>query len=263
MTRVFTLLAHGLIAALFVQSPASSFAAATSADGTESTFQKGLEAFDAAKTPADFLKSASLFQEVLDSGTVNGAVLYNQGNAFVRAGEYGRAIASYRQAQRYLPRDNRLAANLEFAKEKAGLPHAEPSTWNRLCFWHGWLGYHEAFLAMGSFGTLAFALGIVPVIWPTRRFLERLALVSLTACLILGIAATTMWLDYDHWTHGVITAEEVTARKGNGESYQPAFKLPLTQGTEFTLVERRGDWLLVHLADGNDGWVKESATTLY
>ena len=39
--------------------------------------------------------SAAKAQEILDAGVTSGVVLYNQGNAFMRAGQTGRAIACY------------------------------------------------------------------------------------------------------------------------------------------------------------------------
>ena len=55
------------------------------------------------------------------------AVLYNQGNAWMRAGATGRALAAYRQAQRYRPRDPYLAANLQNALAASGRNAAAPN----------------------------------------------------------------------------------------------------------------------------------------
>ena len=74
-----------------------------------------LEVFDAAKTPADYRESADLLESLLADGFRNGAVYYNLGNAYFRAGEYGRAIAAYRKAKPYRPRDPYLEANLRQA----------------------------------------------------------------------------------------------------------------------------------------------------
>ena len=56
-----------------------------------------------------------MYQAILDRGYVSGVVLYNQGNAFMRAGQRGRAVAAYRQARRYLGPDPFLEANLAYA----------------------------------------------------------------------------------------------------------------------------------------------------
>ena len=52
-------------------------------------------------------------------------------------------------------------------------------------------------------------------------------------------------------------------RKGNAESYEPALTAPLDEGVEFELVERRGDWLLVRLSGGQEGWIPDRTTVVY
>src|ERR1700678_3289368 len=78
----------------------------------ERTFVHALEVFDAAKAPDDYRESAALLESLLADGFKNGAVFYNLGNAYFRAGEYGRSIAAYRKAKPYRPRDPYLEANL-------------------------------------------------------------------------------------------------------------------------------------------------------
>ena len=57
--------------------------------------------------------------------------------------------------------------------------------------------------------------------------------------------------------------KEVVARKGNSDTYQPAFTQPLTEGTEFELVEQRGSWMLIRLASGEDAWVPVVSGEVY
>ena len=44
-------------------------------------------------------------------------------------------------------------------------------------------------------------------------------------------------------------------RKGDGEGFAKSFVEPLHAGTEFELVEQRGRWYHVELADGRRCWV--------
>ena len=55
-------------------------------------FQEAEQTFSQAKSPDDYLKAAAMYQEILDRGYVSGAVLYNQGNALMRAGQRGRRL---------------------------------------------------------------------------------------------------------------------------------------------------------------------------
>ena len=109
------------------------------------TFIRALEVFDAAKTPADYRKSAALLESLLSDGFRNGAVYYNLGNAYFRAGEYGRSIAAYRKAKIYRPRDPYLEANLRQALSVAPgrLPEPPLPWWRHVLFWDAWLSFPE------------------------------------------------------------------------------------------------------------------------
>ena len=58
---------------------------------------------------------------------------------------------------------------------------------------------------------------------------------------------------------GVIMAEEVVVRKGNGESYTPQLPQPLHAGTEFVVLEERGSWLAIQLNNGINGWIRRDS----
>ena len=87
---------------------------------TSRQFQEIEQAFTEARSPKEFEQVAGRYQQLIDDGLQSGAVLYNQGNAWMRAGQTGRAIACYRQAQRFRPNDPYLSANLQHALDTVG-----------------------------------------------------------------------------------------------------------------------------------------------
>src|SRR3954467_14398112 len=109
------------------------------------TFVRALEGFDRAKTPREYRESAALLESLVADGFRSGAVYYNLGNAYFRAGEYGRAIAAYRKAKPYRPRDPYLEANLRQAISVAPgrLPEAPVPWWKHVFFWSTWLSFPE------------------------------------------------------------------------------------------------------------------------
>jgi tetratricopeptide (TPR) repeat protein len=218
------------------------------------------DTFQQAKSKEDYLKAAAMYQEILDAGIVNGTILYDQGNAFMKAGERGRAIACYRQAKIYHPRDPYLDANLQYA---LGSPAGDVAPLAQLYFWRNWIGYREIFTWMMVFGCSAFVLAMIPIFRPNARILTRLSLVPAAATLLLAAAGAMDWYRFDYLSQGVVTATEVTARKGNADSYAPAFTKPLAEGTEFTVVDERGGWLLVQLADGPQGWIPSRDAVIF
>jgi hypothetical protein len=225
-------------------------------------FQAAQEAFDAAQTPEDFLRAASLYQAILDHGCRSGAVLYNQGNAFMRAGQRGRAIACYRQAQRYRPRDPFLDHNLRYALG-ADASSNPSSLFDYIFFWQPWISYGGKFRLLAVMALATFALGVAALLPRTRGAISYAAWIALAATCLMAASAGYDWYRFEGVQHGVVTAEETIARKGNGTSYAPAFTQPLTEGTEFRVVERRGPWLRIHLAADQEGWVREDDVVVY
>ena len=225
-------------------------------------FQEAQRTFDAAVKPEDYLKAAAIYQGILDRGAVSGAVYYNQGNALMQAGQRGRAIAAYRQAQRYRPRDPYLEANLRYALGADSPADRRRPVVEYLLFWQNWLSYLEKFAlaAAAVAATLGLALAAALL---GRRLWARLALAGLAASLLLIFSAAYDWYRYDVTVHGVTVQREVVARKGNGTSYEPALSAALSQGTEFTVVSRRGDWVLIRMSGGQEGWVPEQTVALY
>lgn len=224
-------------------------------------FVKAQDTFDQASSRDDFLHAAAMYQEILDRGFRSGAVLYNQGNALMQGGQRGRAIAAYRQATRYRARDPYLEANLRYALG-GGSEASRRSLVEYLFFWQDWLSYPEKYQLLAALAGLAAVLGLLGLV--LRRVLcWRLAVACLGLALVIGTSAGYDWYRYEHVHHGVVITGKALARKGNSTSYQPALSAPLEEGTEFVIVERRGDWLLVQLAGGQEGWVEESAVESY
>jgi tetratricopeptide (TPR) repeat protein len=224
------------------------------------TFVRALEVFDAAKNPPAYLESAALLESLLTDGYRNGAVYYNLGNAYFRAGEYGRAIAAYRKAKPYRPRDPYLEANLRQALTVAPgrLPELPSPWWSHVLFWSGWLSLPEkVYASFAGFLAAALAACAAVLLRRPRVYVISAALVSVAAVMSLdaGLAYTGV-----AWSrHGVVTHETI-ARKGIGKDYEPAFDQPLKDGAEFTVLSESGDWIFAHFEGIGDGWLRREHT---
>src|SRR5262245_56535411 len=207
------------------------------------TFVRALEVFDAAKSPADYRESAALLESLLADGFRNGAVYYNLGNAYFRAGEFGRAIAAYRKARPYRPRDPYLEANLRQALAVAPgrLSEPPPPWWTHVLFWSAWLSFPEKVYGAFAGFLLAAVVAIVAVFVRRPRACWISAALALVA-MILSLDASLAWSDVYRSRRAVVTTETV-ARKGIGQNYEPAFDQPLRDGAEFTLLSENGDWI--------------------
>jgi hypothetical protein len=216
-----------------------------------------------AREPAQYREAAALYESIRAAGVENGALLYDLGNAYLQAGERGRAIAAYRRALRYRPEDPYLAANLANALPP-GAPRAEKKSWFRvLLFWQSWISYPAKLHWVAGTASLAFACALAALLAPRAAIpLRRLALAAVGVCLLLGVSLAVDVHDYELTRHGVIVEPEVAARKGNAESFEEAFNEPLVEGTELEVLETRSGWVRVRVQSGLDGWVREEAVVL-
>ncbi len=234
--------------------------AAAPPGGRQRTFIRALEIFDAAKTKQDYRESAAVLESLLVNGFRNGAVYYNLGNAYFRAGEYGRAIAAYRKAKPYRPRDPNLEANLRQALSVAPghLPEPPSPLWTHVLFWSGWLSFPEkAYAALG--GYLLAAVVACAAMFLRRGRLYWVSAALVICAIVLTLDAGLAYADIAWSRHGVVTTETI-ARKGIGKDYEPAFNQPLKDGAEFTILSETGDWIFGHFEGIGDGWLRREHT---
>ena len=212
-----------------------------------------------------YQKAALRFERIAHEGNVaNGKLFYNIGNCYFRMNDLGRAILNYRRAQRYIPNDQNLLQNLDYARARRQ-DRVETRQRTRvlktLFFWH----YDLSTRARTFVFTIVFVTGWV--LAALRLFFRRGALQwgLLSAFVVASCFFASLLIQELSWlrTHsGVVLNKEVVARKGDSETYEPSFQEPLHPGTEFTLIEKRNDWYHVELVDGRQCWVPVTGVEL-
>ena len=222
----------------------------------ERAFVRALELFDSAASPDDYRESAAVLESILADGFRNGALYYNLGNAYYRAGEYGRAILNYRKAKPYRPRDPYLSANLEQALIAAPgrLAEAPRPWWIHVLFWTDWLSYPTKVQAVFvGLSLAALTLGVT-VLFRLPRF-HLLTGSLLFVSFVIGIDTMISYAEIEGSQRAVITGETI-ARKGTGNSYEAAFDQPLRDGAEFQILGQTSDWTFGHFENIGDGWIR-------
>ena len=95
-------------------------------------------------------EAASQYETILANGFKHGQIYYNLGNTYYRTGELGKAVLNYRKAQRLMPRNTDLDANLKLVKnsiEDKELPNEIPVVLRRIFFWFFLLSGNELIVA--------------------------------------------------------------------------------------------------------------------
>ncbi len=213
---------------------------------------------------AAFRESRDRFLTVIDAGVENGKLYYNLGNAHLRLGDVGEAIACYRRAERLTPGDEQLQKNLHFARSLRRdkiQASAERTFVRNVFFLHHALPWRTRWtLALTAYG-LFWVILLMRLRW-RRSFLRTSAGVLLLGWVSFGISAAISWPREGVFREGVVIADEVIVRKGNGDSYDALLAQPLHEGVEFTVLSQRAGWVQIELPDGKRGWVREVDATL-
>ena len=228
-------------------------------------FQQGLDATDTARAQGYYQQAIDAYTALLDAGARNAKLYYNVGNAHMLRHDFGRAILNYRRGLQLEPGNPRLQANLRYARSQRLdqlEANAQQAFLSRLFFWQDDLSLPTQ---------VALAIALFWLVWASalaHRFWRRDAWLWFAvgaACATLLVAASA-WMIHTQNTatqHGVIVADEAPVRKGNGASYALQFPHPLHSGAEFTVLERRGDWLYIQLNNGANGWIRQAVAALW
>jgi tetratricopeptide (TPR) repeat protein len=188
----------------------------------------------------------------------NGALSYNLGNTYLKIGEIGRAIHSYRNALLYTPRDPDLKANLAYArshtKDQLG-KSSRLSILSSLCFWYEALNFPELLLLLTILNALFWAVALLRI-WFRNEFLYW----SFMATLILLLVAGGTWGVKAYQTfmsqEAVVTGAELPVRSGNDLKSTVLFYLH--DGAEVAVIARNNHWIKIQLPDGKKGWIQEA-----
>jgi tetratricopeptide (TPR) repeat protein len=189
------------------------------------------------------------------------AVYFNLGNAYFRAGETGRAVLNYERARRLSPRDPDILANLRFAQQKLGVDevNAPPKAWQRMM--HALIDSHtpaewSAYELMGMW-LAALAMGLALWVRRARTALLVVSAAGFAWLLVAGSALSYQMIDERTGPHAIVVTRQAQARFAPLPDSTVHVQLP--EGTEVSVREDRGQWLLVERADGQQGWIRRDS----
>ena len=242
---------------------ASLLAAATAPPVTAPTAPRAAdplpaEAWVRAKTAyqqSDYRSAIELYRGLLDRGHDGGHLHYNLGNAYLRNGELGRAIASYLRARARMPRDEDLRANLEFARQTARdaiAPPEPPALLATLFFWHFAFSRAELAWLVVAINLLLWSTMGLRLWRPVLPGAKGAVAMLLVLLLATGGSLAVRYLRPDRTV--VVVPQEIPAHAGPDENTVTRFKLHA--GSELRLRARRDGWLRIALPDGEQGWIR-------
>jgi tetratricopeptide (TPR) repeat protein len=208
-----------------------------------------------------YSRAAAGFTALLESGLRNAALEYNLANTYLRLGQLGRAIVHYRRALLLDPSNDKVRANLEYARRQVEpyIPdHGPGHLVQTLLFVHYNTTLRGRFVAC-ALSSIAGWLLLALRLRFARRILTIPGLVSIVLALSLAASVWSEVRTHQNYPPAVVLDQEVILRAGRGEGYEPALRQPLGPGVELRILQTRGDWAEIRLPNGVTGWLPVSS----
>lgn len=197
------------------------------------------------------LKEAVLqYETILAGGFTNGQIYYNLGNTYYRLGESGKAILNYRRAERLMPRNADLHANLRLAKSSAEdkeLSNETPVAVRRIFFWFFLLNQNELTLTAVSIYVILMTLLFLLITFRYARLKKIITGFSAVLFVMVVSLGIKVFLEQGV-NHGVIISPKCEVRYGPGEEYEPKFEIH--SGAECVIEGERDGWYRVYVKVG-------------
>lgn len=215
----------------------------------------GITAYD----HGDFAKAAETLRAAAVEQGDNGHLYYNLGNAYMRKGEVGQAMAALLAARRLLPRDPDIQANLAFVHK--GIPDRldvslPKSVMTMLSFWLTNTTPKE----VAYFALTLWVLGFL-LLLPARTFPQlRVAGISALVLAMLSGAAFSLSIYNDHPWGAVIQPK---ANIFSGPGIHNAIIFELKEGAPFAVGQTGDQWYQIELSDGKKGWISRTDCQVY
>ena len=207
-----------------------------------------------------FSDAAESYHAILAGGIESGTLYYNLGNAWLKSGRAADALWAYLKAQRLMPRDADLRANLQYVHSALGsstedLPPvpriARIITLNHLFTTDELAGAFAAGFWVTALGWIAWAW--VPRARSSLRPFAWIA-TGITGLISLLLAAH-VWIDAR--PAGVILASPADVKFAPQPGGTTYFTLP--EGAVVRILSHEPGWMQIRRGDGRAGWVAEDA----
>jgi tetratricopeptide (TPR) repeat protein len=231
--------------------------------GQPASLQDSMVTANQLYTSGKYAEAVKTYEAIAGQGFDSFELYYNLGNALYKSNNITFAILNYERALKLSPTNEDARFNLEMAKRQVVdnidlLP--EPGF---LRWWHELINSRSA----DSWGThtlvsfflflFLFALFLFATTIRNKQLTFWLAVIALTYSLVTFSFGSSQRSKLIHHNSGVITERSVRMKGSPSETGTELFILH--EGLSVQITDKLGDWIEIRLADGNKGWVKESA----
>lgn len=224
------------------------------------SFCNDLKDAEKAYDSKNFKISIHHYQKLINEGYKSYQLYFNLGNSYYRNNELGKAIYYYELASKSNPADDDIKINLAIATSKTidkvnskeNFFITAIKTNILLSFsTFTWSIFTISFISLASILFFIF-------INSNNILIKRISFIGTCFCFILF--TLSYFLGYTSLKSksenkfAIITSKEIKIL--NEPTISGISKFNLHEGTKIRIVENKGEWILIKLDNGNEGWIK-------
>jgi tetratricopeptide (TPR) repeat protein len=207
----------------------------------------------------EYTQAADFYRQAIDQGVADSRLYFNYANSLFRLNQLGMAILYLEKAHKLNPDDEDITFNLRFINaqivDKNPIPETNFLT-KVLWFMHSSYSINQGlWICLGIFGSIFLTAMAALYAGPGMRgFLYTLIVLLALALISIGPSLFYKVRQQETLQYGIVLKAAIEMYSGPGESFQVLTKVH--EGTKFEIVETRGDWVSVKLANGKGGFVR-------
>lgn len=219
---------------------------------------KAEQAYDAKR----YKEAIAEYEKLVKAGYTSYELYFNLGNSYYRNDQLGKAIHAFEIARKIEPNDEDVSINLGIAasktidkidtKENFFISAVKTNLLSSFST-NTWAWFSIAFLFISCATFFFFTITSHAFLKRLSFVLSLLALFSFFSTYALGYSAVAA--KYQN-KFAIILVKEVKIM--NEPTLSANTKFRLHEGTKIRVVENNGDWLLIKLENGNEGWLKST-----
>ena len=198
-----------------------------------------------------FKEAISDYEALIRDGQWSANVFYDLGNAYFRAGDFGRAILNYERALALERHHPEATANLQIARDEAHALELQPS-WPERYLQFGSVNQYSIAAAVALWVA---AFSLAALIFAPRRSAAMSSLLLVMLVVFAG-AIFAIW-QLERGSKGdalaIVTGKDVQARLATADTANAVLALP--PGSEIKVLSTRGDWIYAALPNNLRGWI--------
>ena len=224
------------------------------------SFCNDLKDAEKAYDSKNFKISIQHYQKLINEGYKSYQLYFNLGNSYYRNNELGKAIYYYELASKSNPADDDIKINLAIAASKTIDKVNSKENFFITAIKTNILSSFSTFtwsIFTISFISLASILFFI-FINSNNILIKRISFIGTCFCFILF--TLSYFLGYTSLKSksenkfAIITSKEIKIL--NEPTISGISKFNLHEGTKIRVVENKGEWILIKLDNGNEGWIK-------